>query len=250
MKCIIGIDPGLQCTGYGVVRTDGRDCTLLDGGVVRTDPEGPLALRLQTIHAGIMEVMREHSPEIAVVEQLYAKYHHPHTAMLMGHARGVIYLAAAACSVEVVAYEASMVKKALTGHGRASKSQVGRMVCHLLGLKEPPEPEDVTDALALAEADAFAIVLECAPPDIAAMVTAAVAVPVISVGAGPACDGQMLVLHDLLGLSETKPAKFVKPYAALADTVRTAFRTYAAEVQSGTFPEPEHCYAPSGIPSP
>ncbi len=108
----------------------------------------------------------------------------------------------------------------------------------------------VTDALALAEADAFAIVLECAPPDIAAMVTAAVAVPVISVGAGPACDGQMLVLHDLLGLSETKPAKFVKPYAALADTVRTAFRTYAAEVQSGTFPEPEHCYAPSGIPSP
>jgi len=150
MKCIIGIDPGLQCTGYGVVRTDGRDCTLLDGGVVRTDPEAPLALRLQTIHAGVTEVLREHSPEIAVVEQLYAKYHHPHTAMLMGHARGVIYLAAAACSVEVVAYEASTVKKALTGHGRASKSQVGRMVCHLLGLPEQPEPEDVTDALALA----------------------------------------------------------------------------------------------------
>ena len=108
----------------------------------------------------------------------------------------------------------------------------------------------VTDAQALAEAGAFAIVLECTPPDIAAMVTAAVAVPVISVGAGPACDGQMLVMHDLLGLSENKPAKFVKPYAALADTVRTAFRTYAAEVQNGAFPGPEHCYAPSGIPPP
>jgi 3-methyl-2-oxobutanoate hydroxymethyltransferase len=104
----------------------------------------------------------------------------------------------------------------------------------------------ITDALALAEAGAFATVLECVPPDIAAAVTAASPVPVIGIGAGPVCDGQVLVMHDLLGLSEGTVPKFVKPYAALADTVRSAFRTYAAEVQSGLFPGPENCYPPSG----
>lgn len=103
----------------------------------------------------------------------------------------------------------------------------------------------VADARALAEAGVFAIVLECTPPDIGAAVTAAVSVPVISVGAGPSCDGQMLVMHDMLGLTEHAPSKFVKTYATLAQTVRSAFCTYAAEVQNGTFPGPEHCYAPS-----
>jgi 3-methyl-2-oxobutanoate hydroxymethyltransferase len=100
------------------------------------------------------------------------------------------------------------------------------------------------DAQALAETGAFAIVLECTPPDIGAAVTAAVPVPVISVGAGPACDGQMLVMHDMLGLTE-RPPKFAKPYATLAATMRTAFAAYAAEVQTGAFPAPEHCYAPT-----
>ena len=108
----------------------------------------------------------------------------------------------------------------------------------------------VADAQALAGAGAFAIVLECVPPDIAAAVTAASPVPVIGIGAGPACDGQVLVMHDMLGLAEKAPAKFVKPYAALATTVRAAFRSYAAEVQNGTYPAPEHCYAPSEFPAP
>ncbi|MEI7901595.1 MAG: 3-methyl-2-oxobutanoate hydroxymethyltransferase, partial [bacterium] len=103
----------------------------------------------------------------------------------------------------------------------------------------------VADARALAEAGAFAIVLECVPPDIAAAVTAAAPVPIIGIGAGPACDGQILVMHDLLGFSGSPPPKFVKPYAALAETIRDAFRAYAAEVQSGLFPGPEHCYPPS-----
>jgi 3-methyl-2-oxobutanoate hydroxymethyltransferase len=105
----------------------------------------------------------------------------------------------------------------------------------------------VADARALAEAGAFAIVLECVPPDVAEAVTAASPVPVIGIGAGPACDGQVLVMHDLLGLSENPP-RFVKPYAALADTLRDAFRAYADEVRSGTFPGPEHCYAPAVTP--
>ena len=102
----------------------------------------------------------------------------------------------------------------------------------------------VDDALALAEAGVFAIILECVPPDIGADITAAVPVPVIGIGAGPACDGQMLVMHDLLGLTE-RPPKFAKAYASLADTMRDAFSAYAADVAAGVFPAPEHCYAPS-----
>ncbi|HRR32577.1 MAG TPA: 3-methyl-2-oxobutanoate hydroxymethyltransferase [Kiritimatiellia bacterium] len=104
----------------------------------------------------------------------------------------------------------------------------------------------IDDAQALAGAGAFAIVLECTPPDIGAAVTAAIPIPVIGVGAGPACDGQMLVMHDMLGLTE-RPPKFAKPYAALAATMRDAFAAYAAEVQSGSFPAPEHCYAPASF---
>ncbi len=147
---IIGIDPGLQCTGYGVVEVADGKCTLVEGGVVRTDAEAPLELRLLSIYEGMLEVLRELQPEVAVVERLYAKYRHPQTAILMGHARGVICLAAAAASIPVREYEASKVKKSLTGSGRASKEQVGRMVCELLSLGQPPRPADITDALALA----------------------------------------------------------------------------------------------------
>lgn len=107
----------------------------------------------------------------------------------------------------------------------------------------------VNDAQALARAGVFALVIECVPPDIAADVTAACPVPVIGIGAGPVCDGQVLVMHDLLGLTERKPPRFAKPYAALAETMRTAFGAYVNDVQSGAFPAPEHCYAPSGISS-
>lgn len=108
----------------------------------------------------------------------------------------------------------------------------------------------VADARELAESGAFAIVLECVPPDVAAAVTAASPVPVIGIGAGPACDGQVLVMHDLLGLSQGAPPKFVKPYADLAKAVDEAFRAYAADVQSGAYPAQEHCYAPSELSAP
>ncbi len=147
---IIGIDPGLQCTGYGVVQVADGKCTLVEGGVVRTAAEALLEARLLSIYEGVLEVMQELEPEVAVVERLYAKYRHPQTAVLMGHARGVICLAAAAAGVPVREYAASEVKKSLTGSGRASKEQVGRMVCQLLLLGEPPTPADITDALALA----------------------------------------------------------------------------------------------------
>ncbi|MDA3926990.1 MAG: 3-methyl-2-oxobutanoate hydroxymethyltransferase [Kiritimatiellae bacterium] len=107
----------------------------------------------------------------------------------------------------------------------------------------------IDDAKQLAEAGAFGIVLECVPPDIAALVTAAVPIPVIGIGSGSACDGQILVVNDLLGLSENPPAKFVKQYASLAPQIKEAFTAYINDVQAGEFPAPEHFYATAQIKS-
>ncbi|MBM3472842.1 MAG: crossover junction endodeoxyribonuclease RuvC [Armatimonadetes bacterium] len=147
---IIGIDPGLKVTGYGVVRPDGGDIALVEGGLLRTDPGAPLEERLRQLHAQLAEVLAGFPPQVVVVEDLYSQYAHPRTAILMGHARGVVYLAAAEAGAQVVAYAPALVKRSLTGNGRAPKEQVGRMVAQLLRLAEPPRPEDVTDALALA----------------------------------------------------------------------------------------------------
>lgn len=100
----------------------------------------------------------------------------------------------------------------------------------------------IDDAIALSEAGAFGIVLECTPPDIGAAVTAAVPIPVIGIGAGPACDGQILVLHDMLGMTE-KPARFVKRFAHVGSLMHEAFTAYISDVQNNIFPAPEHCYA-------
>ena len=102
------------------------------------------------LYDGVCEALDDLHPEVVIVESLYSKYRHPRTAILMGHARGVIYLAAQERSLQVEAYPASQVKRALTGAGRAGKDQVAEMVCRLLSLAEAPRPFDVTDALALA----------------------------------------------------------------------------------------------------
>lgn len=146
---ILGVDPGLNCTGYGVIEHGGGPARVLDGGVIRTDPKASLEVRLATIAGGIRAVVAELEPEVMVVEQVHSKYAHPQTAILMGHARGVALLAAAERGLAVASYPASLVKRSLTGHGRASKEQVGAMVAHLLRLATPPTPDDVTDALAL-----------------------------------------------------------------------------------------------------
>lgn len=147
---ILGVDPGLQITGYGLIEADGATVRLLEGGVVRPDTSLSLERRLLILHESISAIMGEFQPDYVVVEELYAKYAHPRTAILMGHARGTILLAAAQRGIPFCGYEASLVKRSLTGNGRAPKAQVAHMVCHLLGLATPPSPEDVTDALALA----------------------------------------------------------------------------------------------------
>jgi 3-methyl-2-oxobutanoate hydroxymethyltransferase len=101
----------------------------------------------------------------------------------------------------------------------------------------------LADAAALADAGAFAIVLELIPAPLASKITKAVAIPTIGIGAGPACDGQVLVLHDMLGLNEGFNPKFLKRYATLAEDVREAVGRYAAEVREGRYPGPEHSVA-------
>ena len=147
---ILGIDPGLNITGYGVLEAvDGR-LRLCEAGVVRGKTRGSLTKRLAEIHAGIADVIANLHPAVMALEELYSHYERPRTAILMGHARGVIYLAASRREIPVIAYPASLVKRSVTGHGRASKAQVAAMVCQALRLETAPQPEDVTDALALA----------------------------------------------------------------------------------------------------
>src|SRR5262245_9888879 len=98
------------------------------------------------------------------------------------------------------------------------------------------------DASALQDAGAFAVVLELVPAPLASQITKGLSIPTIGIGAGPACDGQVLVLHDMLGLNDQFSAKFVKKYAALAEDVREAARLFAAEVREGRYPGPEHSF--------
>ena len=98
------------------------------------------------------------------------------------------------------------------------------------------------DAKALEDAGAFAVVLELLPAPLSSQITKSLTIPTIGIGAGPACDGQVLVLHDMLGLNEQFSAKFVKKYAALAEDVREAAGLFAAEVREGRYPGPEHSF--------
>jgi crossover junction endodeoxyribonuclease RuvC len=150
---ILGIDPGLQVTGYAVLEVGTQRPLICEAGVIRsTEGRAPadMAQRIRSVYDSIVEVMDQFHPGVVVVEQLYAHYEHPRTAILMAHARGIIFLAAAQRGVPVVSYNATRVKKTITGNGRAPKDQVQRTIQRELGLVEPPEPPDVADALAVA----------------------------------------------------------------------------------------------------
>jgi len=149
---ILGIDPGLQRTGYGVldVAAPGAPPKLVEAGVIRTRREDGLADRLVEIRDGLAAVLQEFRPDTVAVESLYAHYKHPRTAILMGHARGVIFLAAAQAGASVTSYNATMIKKSLTGSGHAGKTQMQRAIQVAFNLPAPPEPADVADALAVA----------------------------------------------------------------------------------------------------
>jgi crossover junction endodeoxyribonuclease RuvC len=162
MEAIVcGIDPGLKITGYALIQSAARP-EVVDAGVCRFDEKLPLADRLVALDHDIAAILTEHSPDTVAVEQLYAHYKHPRTAILMGHARGVILLAARRLGIEVRSYPSTQVKRYLTGNGRASKQQVQRAVQTTLGLTERPEPSDLADAIAIALCSAFDLAREVA----------------------------------------------------------------------------------------
>ena len=147
---VLGVDPGLNITGYGVLEVSRSGVRLCEAGVVRGRAKGSMAARLSEIHAGIMDVIESLRPASMALEQLYAHYKHPRTAILMGHARGVIALAAAHSKIEMTSYSATQIKKVLTGNGRAPKIQMQQAIQRELALTQVPDPPDVADALAIA----------------------------------------------------------------------------------------------------
>lgn len=151
---VLGIDPGTAVTGYGVVRGDGRRdgggvAALVECGVIRTSPRSALPDRLLEIHEGVVELLARHRPEAVAVEGIfYAR--NVRTTVVLGHARGVILLAARMAAVPVHELPPAEIKKAIVGHGGASKLQVQYMLTQLLRLKTAPSPVDASDGIAAA----------------------------------------------------------------------------------------------------
>ena len=145
---ILGIDPGLGTTGYGII--EDKSFKIIEAGVIKTEANTPIQARLKKIFDGISGIIEEHKPAVLVLEKIYSHYKHPTTAILMGHARAAVCLACGTNGVSLINYPSTKIKKTITGNGHASKQQVQRMVQNILKLKNPPEPVDVSDALAMA----------------------------------------------------------------------------------------------------
>jgi crossover junction endodeoxyribonuclease RuvC len=154
---VLGIDPGLANTGYGVVARRGGRMLALDGGVITTHAELPPERRLTQIHVAVEALLEEHQPDAVALEELYFGQN-VRTAFAVGQARGVVLLAAGQRDVPCTGYTPQQVKGAVCGSGRAQKDQVARMVMVLLGLSEQPRPDHASDALAVALCHA-----NCAP---------------------------------------------------------------------------------------
>ncbi|MBM3255027.1 MAG: crossover junction endodeoxyribonuclease RuvC [Candidatus Omnitrophica bacterium] len=147
---ILGVDPALSVTGYGVIDANNNKISLVEAGVVVTSASQNISMRLNKIHRALAQLISETRPGVMVLEKLYAHYRHPTTAHILGQARGVICLAAAEARIALVEYPATRVKKAIVGKGLAGKYQVQKMVAMTLDIKKLPKYTDVTDALALA----------------------------------------------------------------------------------------------------
>ncbi len=154
---VLGIDPGLANTGYGVVTREGGRLLALDGGTIETRADSPHERRLTDIHAAIEALLDEHEPDAVALEELYFGQN-VRTAFAVGHARGAIMLAAGQRGLPCTSYTPQKVKSAVCGHGRAQKDQVARMVQTLLALPHTPASDHASDALAVAVCH-----INCAP---------------------------------------------------------------------------------------
>jgi crossover junction endodeoxyribonuclease RuvC len=151
---ILGLDPGLQRTGWGVIVADGNRLKHIANGVIQTDAKAPMASRLNELYEGIVAVIAEHRPGEAAVEETFLN-RNPGTTLKLGHARGVVLLTPARSGLAVSEYSAKAVKKSIVGYGSADKNQVEVMVRRLMPGVEPAN-DDASDALAVAICHAHA----------------------------------------------------------------------------------------------
>ncbi len=146
---ILGVDPGTAICGFGLIEVKNSKSKMVDAGVIRTPAKQALELRLETIYDNLNEIIQETKPDEAAVEDLFFAQNVT-TAMSVSHARGVILLALIKNGIDHASYTPLQIKQAMTGYGRADKSQIQQMVKTMLGLREIPKPDDCADALAVA----------------------------------------------------------------------------------------------------
>lgn len=146
---VLGIDPGSETTGWGVVEGDARRYSLVAFGTVKASARERFAARLLKIHTGVAELLARYRPDVCAVEESFVAVN-AKTALKLGHVRGVVLVAAEAAGVEIAEYAPRLVKQTVVGYGAAEKHQVQEMVRVLLALKEAPAPFDASDALAVA----------------------------------------------------------------------------------------------------
>lgn len=146
---ILGIDPGYAIMGYGVIEKTGNKFSVCDYGAITTDAGTPMTERLEHLYDSLREIIEEHRPEVAAIEELFFNTN-AKTAIMVGQARGVALLACVKGGLEIEEYTPLQIKQALTGYGRADKNQVQQMVKMMLNLKAVPKPDDTADALAAA----------------------------------------------------------------------------------------------------
>ena len=146
----LGIDPGLNRTGYALLERSPHGPVLCEGGLIRSSRGRSLAERVHEISVGLHEILDEFQPSVLAIEQVFSLVRNPKSALLMAHARGAILATSVSCGVPVVHYTPTQIKRLLTGSGKATKDQVQRAIKTELGLDQLLEPHDVSDAFAVA----------------------------------------------------------------------------------------------------
>ncbi len=146
---ILGIDPGVAIVGYGVIEYDKNEFKVIDYGKITTPAKTSLSKRLKMVYDSMTELIDTYKPDVVAMEELFFNTNVT-TAIAVGHARGVLVLAAENAETSLAEYTPLQIKQAVTGYGRADKNQVQQMVKMFLGLTEVPKPDDTADALAVA----------------------------------------------------------------------------------------------------
>jgi crossover junction endodeoxyribonuclease RuvC len=148
IRRILGLDPGLRVTGFGIIESHARALTYVASGCIRSPDGAPLPVRLKVLFDGVLALLNEHAPHEVAVENVFVNVN-PQSTLLLGQARGALLCAAMGTGKPLAEYTALQIKKAVVGHGKADKKQVSYMVCRLLALSASPA-SDAADALACA----------------------------------------------------------------------------------------------------